>query len=173
MFNNEQAQYLLQLTKKVIQNDILQENLYFDQDFPFQHKFTLLSPEDNEFTFIYDVTQSAKNRLKLTLYLLDSDTRIGLLRVDFNGQHTNPETITDNVPEFLRPYAGMFFDYHNHHIHYYVEGYKTTLDWAVPLTDDHFSVKKIDSQNDILQAFYEFNQIINLITTFTINPILL
>jgi hypothetical protein len=67
----------------------------------------------------------------------------------------------------------MFFDYHDHHIHYYVEGYKTTLDWALPLTNDDFSVKNITASSDVLDAFYRFNQIINLQTIFRINPLLI
>jgi hypothetical protein len=173
MFTTNHAEYLLQLEKKVLHNDILQNELSFDQKFPFQHKFILISPLDNDYTFIYDVNQSSKNQFKLTLYLFDSDTRIGLFRVDFSGQHKNPETIIDKVPDFLHPYAGMFFNYHQPHVHYYVEGYKTTLDWAIPITDSRFPIKKIENEKDILSVFYEFNKIINLITKFLINPIIL
>lgn len=173
MFTIEQAQHLLNLNKKVLQNDTLQELIAFDQSFPFTHQFTLLSPDDSDFTFLYDINQSTKNQFKLSLYLLDNDTKIGLLRVDYNGQHKNPEIINDKVPDFFHPYAGMFFDYQIHHIHYFVEGYKTTLDWALPLADDNFPVKNIAASKDILDAFYRFNDIINLKTKFNINPLLL
>lgn len=173
MFTIEQATSLLKLNKKVLQNDTLQEVIAFNQSFPFSHRFTLLSPDDEDFTFLYDINQSAKNQFKLTLYLLNNDTKIGLLRVDYNGQHKNPETFTEKVPHFFHPYAGMFFNYHMNHIHYYVEGYKTTLDWALPLTEDNFPVKNISTSKDILDAFYRFNEIINLKTTFNINPLLI
>jgi len=173
MFTIEQATNLLKLTKKVLQNDTLQEVIAFDQSFPFSYRFILLSPDDEDFTFLYDINQSAKNQFKLTLYLLDNDTKIGLLRVDYSGQHKNPETITDRVPEIFRPYIGTFFDYHVPHIHYYVEGYKTTMDWALPLTKDNFPVKNISSSKDVLEAFYRFNEIIRLTTIFNINPLLL
>jgi hypothetical protein len=104
---------------------------------------------------------------------MDNDTRIGLLRVDFSGQHENPQTLTDNMPAIFHPYVGRFFDYNDHHIHYYVEGYRTTLDWAIPLTDDAFPVKQISNSNDILNAFYRFNDIINLQTSFKIHPLLI
>jgi len=173
MFTTEQAQYLLQLPKKVETNGMLEDEISFNQPFPFTQRYTLISPDDADFTFIYDITQSKKNQFKLSLYLLEDETKIGLLRVDYSGQHKNPETITDKVPAIFHTFAGMFFDYHDHHIHYYVEGYKTTLDWALPLTNDDFSVKNITASSDVLDAFYRFNQIINLQTIFRINPLLI
>lgn len=173
MFTSEQAQLLLQMPKKVEQNGHLVDSLTFTQPFPFTLRFTLISPDDSDYVFLYDITQSTKNHFKLTLYLMEDESRIGLLRVDFNGQHKNPETLTEKVPEIFHPYVGKFFDYHEHHIHYFVEGYKTPLDWAVPLASDSFPVKSITNPNDISEAFLQFNNIINLQTSFTINPILL
>lgn len=100
---------------------------------------------------------------------MNEDTRIGLLRVDFSGQHENPHNANDKVPAAFHPFAGKFFDYNDHHIHYYVEGYKTTLDWALPLTNDSFPVKEITNSSDIIHAFKSFNTLIHLETTFTIN----
>lgn len=173
MFTISQAQQLLQLPKKVEENGRLVDKINFTQPFPFTLRYTLISPDDADYIFLYDINQSTKNRFKLTLYLMDDESRIGLLRVDFNGQHKNPETITENVPEIFHPFAGKFFDYHEHHIHYYVEGYKTTLDWALPLTNDPFPVKSITKPDDIRDAFLQFNALIKLQTLFIINPILL
>jgi len=173
MFTIEQAEYLLRLAKKVEIDGVLQDEIRFTQPFPFQKRYTLISPEEADYTFLYEINQSSKNQFKLTLYLMDEDTRVGLLRVDFRGQHENPKTIKDTVPAALQPYAGKFFNYDNHHIHYYVEGYKTTLDWAMPLTDDEFPVKQITNSNDIIQAFMSFNRIIHLETIFIINPMLI
>lgn len=173
MFTTKQAQYLIQLPKKVEQNGHLADAITFTQPFPFTLRYTLISPDDADYLFLYDITQSTKNHFKLTLYLMEDESRIGLLRVDFNGQHKNPETITEKVPEIFHPFAGKFFDYHEHHIHYYVEGYKTTLDWAIPLDHDSFPVKSITKSDDIKEAFLQFNNIINLQTSFIIDPILL
>jgi hypothetical protein len=173
MFTTKQAQLLLQLPKKVEQNGQMVDNLTFTQPFPFTLKYTLISPDDADYVFLNDITQSTKNHFKLTLYLMEDESKIGLLRVDFNGQHKNPETLSENVPEIFHPFVGKFFDYHEHYIHYYVEGYKTTLDWAVPLVYDSFPVKSIVKTDDIKEAFLQFNTIINLQTSFTINPILL
>lgn len=124
MMTTEQAQHLLQLPKKVELVGTLQENITFTQQFPFQEKYTLISPDDADFTFLYEINQSKKNQFKLTLYLMDDDTRTGLLRVDFSGQHENPQTLNANVPAIFHPFVGKFFAYNDHHIHYYVDGYR-------------------------------------------------
>lgn len=173
MFTTDQAQYLLQLPKKVEREEKLQNNIDFHQSFPFQERYTLVSPDDPDYTFLYEINQSKKNQFKLTLYAMDGDTRIGLLRIDYTGQHENPQTLKDNVPEIFHPYVGKFFEYHEHHIHIYVEGYKTTLDWALPLKDDTFPIKEITNNNDVIQAFQCFNGIINLLTVFSIHPLLI
>ncbi len=104
----------------------------------------------------------------MTLHHQEDQSNIGLLRVDYNGKHKNPETVTDKVPEFLHPYAGKWFDYHEHHIHYYVEGYPA-LAWAAPLKDVDFGQKSIHNPHDIVNAFYYFAEEINLVTRVTIH----
>ena len=173
MFTTEQAQYLLHLPKKVELNEKLQNTIDFHQSFPFQERYTLISPDDSDFTFLYEINQSKKNQFKLTLYIMDGDTRIGLLRVDYKGQHENPQSLKDNVPVIFHPYVGKFFNYNEHHIHLYVEGYKTTLDWALPLSIDAFPIKEIVNNNDVIDAFQSFNHTINLQTVFTIHPLLI
>ncbi|MFH1005305.1 MAG: hypothetical protein V1781_07420 [Bacteroidota bacterium] len=173
MLTTEQSHYLLRLPKKVELKGKLQDQITFDQHFPFQEKYILILPDNVDFTFLYEIYQSKKNQFKLTLYLMDGDTHIGLLRVDFSGQHENPHMLADTVPAIFHPFVGNFFNYNDHHIHYYVEGYKTTLDWAVPLTNDDFPVKQINGIDDVLLAFYEFNKIINLQTIFKINSLLI
>lgn len=173
MFTFSLVQKLLDLPKKVEQNGVLCDHLPLVQRFPFRHNFVLVSPDDPDYTFLYEVWQSAKNQFKMTLYLMDDDTRTGLLRVDYSGQHKNPETITESVPAIFHPYVGRFFDYHEHHIHYFVEGYKTTLYWALPLASTYFAVKTIASASDVVLAFLEFNRVIRLETIFTTDPLLL
>ena len=174
MITIEQSNYLLGLSKKIEVDGRLRDKITFNQKFPFQERYTLISPEESDFIFLYEIFQSPKNQFKLSLYLMDDDTKIGLLRVDFNGSaHENPHNINDKVPEILKPYAGRYFVQGEPHIHYYVEGFKTTLDWALPIVDDSFPVKSVTSHNDVLEVFYNFNRIINLITEIQINPMML
>jgi hypothetical protein len=167
----EQINHLIALPKRVECNGILEESITMDQKVPFQERYTLKSPVDDSYTFLYNVDQSSKNHLKLTLHFMDNDKKIGLLRIDFSGQHQNPEEINDGLPNDLRPFAGKFFTYNEPHVHRYVEGYKPLV-WAKPLATE-YPVQSISSPSDIVAAFLAFNALITLETRFTINPILL
>lgn len=173
MFTYEEAIELVKLPKKVEIEGELRDNVTFDQPIPFIKKFILLSEANENVSFLYDIKQSKRFLLKLTLYLMDDETKIGLLRIDYNGQHTNPMIINDNVPSEFKEYLGKHFTYNESHIHYYVEGYKTSLDWAIPLSVDSFPIKEIKNNHDVLEAFYNFNNLINLKTKFIINEKLL
>ena len=161
-----QAAYLLKLPKMVEIDGILEDTVAFDQQVPFQKRFSLKSPVDNSYQFLYEAAQSAKNTLKLSLHILDDDTKIGLLRVDFSGQHQNPEETNDALPEELRVFAGRFFSHDEPHMHCHAEGYKS-LAWAKPL-DGGFPVRSIGSPADVLTAFRAFNSMIALKTSFSI-----
>ncbi len=171
MLTFEKAEYLLQLSKTVYINEEEKKTISIEQKFPFQKKYILISPEDRNYIFIYDINQSSKNKFKLSLYLFDDETKIGLLRIDFNGGHTNPQTANEKVPEKFLPYMGKKFDYTDSHVHYYVEDYG--ISWAMPLNEDSFPIKDITNSNDILQAFLKFNSTINLTTVFLINQLLI
>jgi hypothetical protein len=104
---------------------------------------------------------------------MDNDTRLGLVRVDYNGQHnSNPSKINEYVPLEFQSYAGKFFNYNEPHIHYYIEGYKP-MAWAIPLSDTDFTIQQITSHTDVISAFNAFNKLISLQTQFIINPVLL
>jgi hypothetical protein len=107
------------------------------------------------------------------LHFQEDEASIGLLRVDFNGRHRNPETITDKLPEVFKPYAGQWIE--ESHIHYFVEGYKP-LAWALPLTaDETFAIKTFNDISTIGEVLNEFGRKINLKTelTTTIQTVLL
>ncbi|MDR0972265.1 MAG: hypothetical protein LBM25_07770 [Bacteroidales bacterium] len=167
----QQINYLIALPKLLDKNGILNDTYTMIKQEPFQKRYTLKSPLNNRYTFLYNVDQSSKNYLKLTLHLMDNDTKIGLLRIDFNGQHQNPENINDDVPNDFRPFAGKFFAYNEPHLHYYVKGYKP-LSWAKPLSKD-YPVQNISSFSDVINAFIAFNSLISLKTNFIINPVIL
>jgi hypothetical protein len=173
MFTIEEAERLIKLPKKIVKNSSIIDFLEIDQKFPFQHEFELCSPIEKDMIFIYEIKQSSKNIYKMTLYLFDDETNLGLIRIDYNGKHKNPEYINDKVPDIMRKYKGKWFEYSEPHIHYYVEGYKTGLEWAIPLVDDDFPVKDISDSASIKEAFIEFNSRINLKTEITVNEMLI
>lgn len=176
LLTNEQADYLLKLPKKILSGKEVVNEYRFDQPFPFQRRIELISPVDDEFTFLWDIKQSAKNMIRINLHVQDDDSNIGLLRVDFNSGHRNPEAISDLLPERFHPYAGKEFSNNEHHVHYHVEGYKS-LAWAIPLFDDEFEIKNLSEGANFNTTFIEtivsFAKTINLETKIIINPLLL
>ncbi|MDY6856665.1 MAG: hypothetical protein SWO11_18550 [Thermodesulfobacteriota bacterium] len=120
----------------------------------------LYSENDDKLKFKLQITQSNKIEFKLSNH--HQFNNIGLLRLDYNGRHINPMTITEQVPEILHKYVGKFFGIDEHHIHIYVENYG--LNWALPLNEYGFPIKKISSQGDVVSAIKGFQKEINLKT---------
>lgn len=173
--SNEQAECLIQLKKKVLQNDNVLDDLTINQSFPFNLRLELVSNEDNDFSFLWEITQSTKNTIRLSLHFQEDESKIGLLRVDYNSGHHNPEFATETLPEKFVPYVGKCFSSGESHVHYHVDGYKS-LAWAIPIEDSEVSVKQIlstDLHTKIASAIHDFAKIINLETKLKINPILL
>ena len=79
MFTNEQADYLIDLPKKILANDELLNQIQIQQEYPFSKKFILGSSSDFEFTFLLDITQSEKKALKVSLHY--QEDQIGRRRV--------------------------------------------------------------------------------------------
>ena len=119
--------------------------------------------ENEEYMFKLSILQSPKYTIKISLHFQDDDSKIGLLRVDYGGIHTNPQIANDKVPNFIRPYAGKRFGYDDHHIHFHVDGY-FPLNWAVPLTDDSFPVKEILDISSFELALIGFAKRVNIVT---------
>ena len=172
---NEQADYLLKLPKKILQGEKFLSEITINQTFPFMERYDLLSEKDNEYSFLWEIKQSAKNTLKVSLHVQENDGKTGLLRIDYNGGHVNPEKINDFVPEKFHKYAGKVFTNAEPHIHYHVQGYKT-LAWALPLTDDDFEIKTIENKdfnNSLKNIIILFAKTIKIETVITINTLLL
>ena len=172
---SEQAEYLLKLPKKVLCGDDLLSKMTINQKYPFQERYELLSESDAEFSFLWEIKQSSKNSLRVNLHIQENDGKIGLLRVDYNSGHINPETINEFVPEKFHQYAGKTFTTDEHHIHYHVQGYKS-LAWAIPLIDDDFEIKSIEEKDfniKLRDVIIIFAKTANIETAITINTLLL
>ena len=174
--SNEQAEYLLKLPKKIIGPEGLLESLTIDQQFSFYQRFEIISAKDDEFTFLLEIKQSQKKSIRVSFHHQQNDTKTGLLRIDYNSGHQNPEGISEFVPNKFHPYVGKSFSNKEHHIHYHVHGYKS-LAWAIPLVDDDFQIKELNVGSQFNNALADiiklFAKAINLETVMTINPLLL
>ncbi|NLX65402.1 MAG: hypothetical protein GXZ19_01270 [Bacteroidales bacterium] len=173
---NEQAEYLLKLPKKVVKNDTLLEKLSIDQHFPFSMRLELVSESDDEFTFLWEIQQSKKKSIRVSFHCQENDSKTGLLRIDYNSGHKNPEVISEFLPEKFHPFAGKCFSNDEHHIHYHVQGYKS-LAWAIPLANDEFEIKDLDDGAEFNTTFARiiksFAKIVNVETEITVNTLLL
>ena len=173
---NEQAEYLLRLPKKIVEGNQLLDRITINQEFPLNKRFELLSEKDDDFTFLFQIIQSKKHSIRLNFHCQENESKIGLLRVDYNSGHKNPELISPLLPVKFHPFAGKDFSDKEHQIHYYVDGYKP-LAWAIPIINDDFIIKEISEDVDFNSTFAEiilqFAKTINIETAITINKQLL
>lgn len=175
-YRKDQIDYLISLEKKVIGDFGLLEELEINQNVPFHQRLILQSEEDDEFSFLWEITQNSKMRTRLSLHVQEDEGKIGLIRIDYNAGHKNPEVATSNLPAKFLPYIGKQFTNSESHIHYYVENYKS-LAWAIPLQDITFKplniIDNYDLNNNFAEAICEFAKLINLSTKLTINALLI
>lgn len=163
--DQNQIDELLGTPKKVELNGNLVDVVNINGDFPLSKRLTLISEQNSEISFIWEINQSSKNSLRLSLHHQEDEFKTGLLRVDYNGTHRNPAEITMDVPEIFQPFVGVQIN--ESHIHYAIEGYRS-LAWAIPLTNDKFPIKTITDENkddNFANAIKEFAKTINLQTT--------
>jgi hypothetical protein len=162
MITQLEADYLLDLEKHISVDDQAMDDFLLSLSIPVKARILLISKEDHDVSFLVEITQSNKNRIKMTLHCQEDGSKIGLLRVDFNSRHWNPETVNDHVPQVFTQYAGQWIE--GSHIHYFVEGYKP-LAWAIPLgSDDSFPLKEFVEGVDEGNAIRLFAQRIKVKT---------
>ena len=166
MFTNQEAEYLLDLEKILV-------NPYQTIDLKNRkNRIEIVSNQDSDCAFWIEITTNQKIILKTSIHHLESNSHIGLLRIDFKGGHHNPENIKDTLPEFLKPYADKWFQPTEPHMHIYVEGYKP-LAWAIPLTEIDFEPKEINQSSDLSDLIFNFAKRINLKSIINIQHALL
>ena len=175
IISNEQAVALLQLKKKIILNDEVKDRISIQQTCPMNLRYDLVSDDDDEFSFLWEISQSSKNNLRISLHFQEDESKIGLLRVDYNSGHHNPEVARDDLPELFKPYIGKWFSNEESHVHYHVDGYKS-LAWAVPIEVTNVQTKEIEDGEmltNFVNAIMEFAQMVNIETVIMINRLLI
>lgn len=175
IISNEQAAALLQLKKKIILNDEVKDRISIQQTCPMNLRYDLVSDDDDEFSFLWEISQSSKNNLRISLHFQEDDSKMGLLRVDYNSGHHNPEIAKDDLPELFKPYIGKWFTNEESHVHYHVNGYKS-LAWAVPIEATNVQTKEIKNDEineNFVNAIMEFAKMVNIETVIMINPLLI
>ena len=165
MFSNELAEKLINLPKSIQTGN---SNIDFTQE---RNRFILKNDENPSYLFLFEFTINKKVSFRISLHNQEDNSKEGLIRIDYKGGHRNPEELNKHVPEFVKPYIGYQFT-EEAHVHIYVEGFKN-LAWAIPLTKYDFSVKDVNSTQDLENAVTAFMKQINIITPVTYQTILL
>lgn len=131
--NYEDIQRLL-ATEKCVEANMLHNNaLTLSLDFPVQKEIRLFSAMgDVEFRWV--INQSSKVLFKISLFVMEKENNLGLLRLDYvpsSSFHTNPQIGGGPVSDTLIEYAGK--EIRGSHAHFAVPGYKELI-WAIPLS---------------------------------------
>lgn len=166
MLTNQEAKYLLDL-EKVLANPNQTVDLSRKKN-----RLELISLQDSDYEFWVEITTNQKIILKTSIHHLESNSYIGLLRIDYKGGHHNPANVLSSLPEFLKPYAGKWFEPTEPHMHIYVEGYRPLV-WAIPLSDIDFPVKDITQPSDLSDLIFNFAREINLKSIINIQQAIL
>lgn len=176
IITNEQARYLMGLKKKILIDGKTVDNIILDQMFPLNIRYEIISEENSDYVFLWQIKQSSKLALQVSLHYQENESKIGLLRVDYNRGHKNPDTNNGSLSPMFIPYIGKWFDDSESHVHFHEDGYKP-LAWAVPIEDTEIEVKSLgdafDANTDLAGVLRGFAKIINLETVIQINRILL
>ena len=165
MFSNELASKLIKLPKNISGGETT-INISDEKS-----RFSLSNSDEPDYDFLFEISSHRKITFKISFHNQENNTKEGLIRVDYKGGHKNPETITDLVPEILKPFVGYFFQ-NEPHIHIYVEGFKD-LAWAIPLSHYNFPILEIKNTDDLVKAIKAFTKEINIVTPFIIQNAIL
>lgn len=152
----EDIQRLLSIEKNIEDNALQNNALTLSLGFPVKKEIRLLSAMgDVEFRWV--INQSSKVSFKITLFVMERENTLGLLRLDYapvTKIHLNPQKGEGFVPDFLLEYAGK--EIRGSHVHYAVPGYKERL-WAIPLSEVHAFPETFDGRQsslpDIVNSF--------------------
>lgn len=160
----DDIQRLLAMEKCVDTSMLCNNVLTLSLDFPVQQEIRLYSlMGDVEFRWV--INQSSKVSFKITLFVMERENNLGLLRLDYvptSKFHRNPQVGEGVVPDFLVQYAGQ--EIKGNHVHFSVPGYKE-LSWAMPISSVQEFPDLFDGNQQSLQGIVDsFAQRINLST---------
>lgn len=176
MLTYEESLRLLNMAKRVRRKDgSLAGSLEIDLKSRLDMKIDLVAEDDSAYVFQWVIRQSPKDSLKMSLHLMDGDSKEGVFRVDYNASHLNPKECRPELPEVFVPYIGRQFAMDEHHVHYQVEGYRS-LAWALPIAEtgiDKQEIRTDQASIDMAEAIESFAKFAHIDVKFIILPTLL
>lgn len=169
----EEVDKIISAKKYIIAGNKMLSSFRIEQSSSLDLRITLQT-ECKGYMLIWRIVGGKKNHLKMSLHLQEQKDNTGLLRIDYRGSHVNPQIAPENLPEKFVPYVGAFFEATSSHVHYYVPGGRSSLEWAIPIADTDISCKKILSlHKDIGNAIESFCTYINIGTKIQFDRILI
>jgi len=153
MFSKQLVTYLLS-QPKVIDGGTANINIQDETT-----RLYLKIPSDANYEFLVQIKSNKKKTFSISLHNQENKSKEGLIRIDYNSGHKNPEYINSFVPTIALPYQGYWFE-NESHMHIFVEGFKE-LAWAIPLSISTFKIKDISNDMEYENAIREFMNAIN------------
>ena len=170
MLTTEQAIDFIKLPKKIFVDGKLRDTIFLEQTFPMDVRLEICAIEDSNLTFLWSIKQSSKMSIRISLHCQQDDSHIGILRVDYNSGHKNPEEAPKDLPKILKPYIGKEFTINESHVHFHITGETQQMLWAIPIEVSDMPVKTFDATaEDIENVIIEFAKLINIQTNIRLN----
>jgi len=153
MFSQDLADHLISLPKTINDGGA---NINLQDE---NSRLYLKSEDAPNYDFLVQIYSNKKKTFGISIHNQEDNSHIGLIRIDFNGGHKNPEKANEFVPNYVKKYEGHWFE-NESHMHLYIQGY-SPLAWAIPLSDSNFPIKNISDNNEYESAIIAFMNIIN------------
>lgn len=157
------AERLIALEKKVIEDGVLRVRIRVNFSESGKIRIPIASVNQVGELFFLEITQSDKNAVKISFHHQEKQSNTPLLRIDFNSRHKNPAEIKPTLPQKFWPFAGIYLDQYEGHIHYVVDGYDT-LQWAIPLEEDPFPYKTVGEPPELAKLLTAIFALLNVKT---------
>lgn len=170
MITTQQAKEFVDADKVIVVDGERVESFTIVQTFPLRMNINLaVKGKGDEWLFTWQIDQGAKDSLRMSLHCQQYESNIGLIRVDYNRGHHNPQVAPDDLPDFLLPYVGKDFGARESHVHIHVSSDILQMQWAMPIEASNIESKTFDASSDSIEmAIQSFAKAIHITTTIKV-----
>lgn len=170
MLTTEDAIELIKMPKMILVDGHPQQQFIINQEFPIDIRIEMCAVDNENLSFLWSIKQSKKMSIRMSLHCQQEDSHIGIIRVDYNSGHKNPDEAPDNLPEIFIPYIGKEFSMNESHVHLHITDEVQQMLWAIPIQVSEMHIKTFDaSSNDVESVIVEFAKLINVSTIIFMN----
>lgn len=166
MITTQQAKDFIDAPKTILADGIAVDVFPIVQKFPMRASIQLaVEGMGDEWLFIWQIDQGQKDSLRMSLHCQQYESNIGLIRVDYNRGHKNPEIAPDDLPDFFLPYVGKDFGTKESHVHIHVSSDIQQMQWAIPIEASNIESKEFDASSESIErAIQAFAKAVHITT---------